>query len=464
MRFKWTLGACAVGVAMSTLAMMPTVASAQEKLVVWWTKGFYPAEDKALNEMIQRFEKKTNTKVELSLYAVQDVIPKTVAALNAGSIPDVAMGHTFDFQVAGKWAAEGKLADLTDVIEPMKGRFLDNTISTAWFAGADGKRAYYAMPIYQQTMHVNYWKDMLAEAGFKPSDVPKGWKEYWSFWCDKVQPAHRKASGKRTYAVGHPMGVDGTDSFFSFHQFMLAHNVKLVDKDGKVIVDTPENKKALTAAVKDYTDIATKGCTPSSAINWKDPDNNVNFHNKTTVMTHNATISIAAKWLDDMNNQTSTPEQRAQAKKNYEENIETALWPDKPDGSPMNYLAAIKLAVVFKGARNEKLGKQFLAYLTEDENLIPYTEGSLGRWYAVTKAGADSTFWTGTDVHRKKVSQQFRAGTDTFPFTRNYHFASLNNENVWAKAMSRVVNEKWTPEKATDEMVARIKEIADKPL
>ena len=28
--------------------------------------------------------------------------------------------------------------------------------------------------------------------------------------------------------------------------------------------------------------------------------------------------------------------------------------------------------------------------------------------------------------------------------------------------MSRVVNEKWTPEKATDEMVARIKEVAGK--
>lgn len=300
------------------------------------------------------------------------------------------------------------------------------------------------------------------EAGFKASDIPTGWKDYWSFWCDKVQPAYRKASGKRTYGIGQPMGVDGTDSFFSFHQFMLAHNVKLVDEEGKLILDTPENKKALSAALKDYTDIALKGCTPSSAINWKDADNNVNFHNKTTIMTHNATISIASKWLDDMNNTTSTPEQRAQAKKNYEENIETAIWPNKPDGKPMNYLAAIKLAVVFKGAKNEKLGKQLLSYLTEDENLIPYTEGSLGRWYPVTKAGADSTFWTGTDVHRKKVSQQFRARTDTFPFTRNYHFATLNNENVWAEAMSRVVNEKWTPQKATDEMVERIKEVAGK--
>ena len=55
---------------------------------------------------------------------------------------------------------------------------------------------------------------------------------------------------------------------------------------------------------------------------------------------------------------------------------------------------------------------------------------------------------------------EFRAGTGVFPFVANYKFTQLNNENVWAKAMSRVVNERWTAEKAVDEMIARIKEVA----
>ena len=59
--------------------------------------------------------------------------------------------------------------------------------------------------------------------------------------------------------------------------------------------------------MKDYNDIYTRGCTPPSSTSWKDPDNNVAFHNKTTVMTHNATISIASKWLDDANNVNATP-------------------------------------------------------------------------------------------------------------------------------------------------------------
>jgi multiple sugar transport system substrate-binding protein len=163
-------------------------------------------------------------------------------------------------------------------------------------------RAYYAFPIKQQTMHIEYWKDMLAEAGFKESDIPKGWKDYWSFWCDKVQPAHRQKTGKRTFGIGQPLGVDSSDSFYSFLTFMDAYNVKLVNDSGKLLVDDPSVRAGLIGALTDYTAPYTKGCSPPSSTSWKDPDNNVAFHNKTTVMTHNATISIAAKWLDDMNN------------------------------------------------------------------------------------------------------------------------------------------------------------------
>ena len=60
-------------------------AMAQEKLTVWWVKGFYKSEDDALFAAIKKFEAKTGVKVELSQYAVQDMIPKTVAALDSGN-------------------------------------------------------------------------------------------------------------------------------------------------------------------------------------------------------------------------------------------------------------------------------------------------------------------------------------------------------------------------------------------
>jgi multiple sugar transport system substrate-binding protein len=240
---------------------------------------------------------------------------------------------------------------------------------------------------------------------------------------------------------------------------MDAYNVKLVDDNGKLLVDDPKVKAGLTSALRDYTDIRTRGCTPPSSTSWKDPDNNAAFHNKTILMTHNATISIAAQHLDNSHNESLTPEQRAQGKKNYEELIATSGFPNKPDGSKMVYRAAVKTGVIFEASKNKKRAKEFVAFWLQDENLQPYVEGSLGRWFPVTKSGTQSAFWQ-ADQHRKAVYNQFGAGTVTFEFVKNYKFTVLNNENVWAKAMSRVVNDGWTPEKATDEMIARIKQVA----
>jgi multiple sugar transport system substrate-binding protein len=457
---KTITGAILAGCALALSAP----AWAQEKLTVFWVKGFYKAEDDALYAAIKKFEDKhKNIKIELSQYGIQDMIPKTVSALDSGNPPDVAYADVYDFQVTAKWAYDGKLEDISSIIDPIRARFAPNTVETTFlWDEADKKRAYYAFPIKQQTMHIQYWKDMLADAGFKEADIPTTWKEYWSFWCDKVQPALRTKTGQRIYGIGQPLGVDSSDSFYSFLTFADAYNVKLVNDSGKLLVDDPAVRQGLINALSDYTAVYAKGCSPPSSTSWKDPDNNNAFHNRTTPMTHNATISIAAKWLDDANNTALSDAQRAQAKKNYYENIATAGFPTKPDGSKMVYRAAIKTGVIFKQAKNKDAAKKFVSFLLEEQNLQPYVEGALGRWFPVTKAGQESPFWK-QDPHRLAVYNQFKSGTVTFEFTKNYKFTVLNNENVWAKAMNRVLNEKVPVDKAVDEMISRIKQVAGAP-
>src|SRR3954470_2175636 len=435
-------------------------AAAQQSITVWFSKGFYRSEDESLLKAIKKFEAKTNIKVDLSQYAIQDMIPKTVAALDSGSPPDVAYADTYDVQASGKWAFEGKLEELGDILEPMKAKFAPNTLETAYLLnGQTKKKGYYGFPMKQQSMHVQIWGDLLEQSGFKVSDIPTKWEDYWSFWCDKVQPASRKATNTRVYGVGQPMGVESTDSFQSFYTFMDAYDVKLVDADGKLLVDDPKVKQGLIGALKDYTDTYIKGCTPPSSTTWKDPDNNVAFHNKTIVMTHNFTISIAAKWLDDSNNPALTPEQRAAGKKAYEEPIIPASSPNKPDGTPIKYRSDVKTGLIFSSAKNKAEGKEFVKFLLQEENLRPYIEGALGRWFPVTTASQASPFWQ-ADRHRKAVWTQFTGGTTPFDFTKNWKFTILNNENVWAKAMNRVVSEKVPVDKAVDELIARLKQIA----
>ena len=124
------------------LATAAGAARADETLTVFWTKGFYKSEDDALLNVVKKFEAKTGIKVELSQYAIQDMIPKTVAALDSGTVPDVAYSDTYDVQAQGKWAYEGKLEDLSDILVPMKSAFAPNLplfLLLVFFA---------AMPVY----------------------------------------------------------------------------------------------------------------------------------------------------------------------------------------------------------------------------------------------------------------------------------------------------------------------------
>lgn len=451
--------AAALAAGLTLTATLPALAQ-QKSITVWFSKGFYRSEDESLWATIKKFEDKTGIKVELSQYAIQDMIPKTVAALDSGSPPDVGYADTYNNQAAGKWAFEGKLEDLTEVLKPMMPRFAPSTVEhTLLLNGQTGKKAYYGFPMKQQSLHVEIWSDMLEKAGFKVADIPKDWKGYWSFWCEKVQPAYRKASGSRAYGIGSPMGVESTDSFQSFYAFLDAYDAKLVDDNGKLKVDDPKVRQGVVNALKDYTDVYVKGCTPPSSTTWKDPDNNVAFHNRTIVMTHNFTISIAAKWYEDSVNPSLTQEQRDAAKKAYEETIVTASFPTRPDGKPMTYRADVKHGIVFAQAKNKEGAKEFVKFMMEEDNLRPYIEGALGRWFPVTKASQESPFWQ-ADKHRRAVYQQFKSGTEPFDYVKNYKFTILNNENVFAKAMNRVVSEKVPVEKAADEMLARIKQVA----
>ena len=65
--------------------------------------------------MVDKFQKATGVKVDLSLYATEDCVTKSVGAVEAGTPPDVGFCTTYDFRTTGQWAFEGKLEDVSDV-------------------------------------------------------------------------------------------------------------------------------------------------------------------------------------------------------------------------------------------------------------------------------------------------------------------------------------------------------------
>jgi hypothetical protein len=62
--------------------------------------------------------------------------------------------------------------------------------------GTTGRRGLYALPMARSAIYVHVWKSLLERAGFSLDDIPKDWEAFWSFWCDEVQPAVRRALGR----------------------------------------------------------------------------------------------------------------------------------------------------------------------------------------------------------------------------------------------------------------------------
>ena len=86
----------------------------------------------------------------------------------------------------------------------MKDKFLKGTVETTYlYNDKTKKKAYYAFPLKQQTMHIQYWKNMLADAGYKESDIPTRGRRTGTSGATRCSPltAARPASAPMRSAI-----------------------------------------------------------------------------------------------------------------------------------------------------------------------------------------------------------------------------------------------------------------------
>ena len=244
----------ATAVFASILAMAPPAARAAD-LVVWWDKGYTPEEDEAVTETIAAFEK-SGRQVELAFYPQAELPNKIQQALEAGQPPDIAFGTWLRESVA-QWAFDDRLLDLSGTIGPFVNLFdPDGLDSVRMLDGRTGQKALYGLPIGRVSNHVHVWKSLLERAGFSLADIPREWNAFWSFWCDRVQPAVRASMGRAdAWGIGLVMSVDATDTMGQFAQFVAAYDADYVTTDGKLVIDDPEIRQRLIKAIDSYTAI-----------------------------------------------------------------------------------------------------------------------------------------------------------------------------------------------------------------
>jgi multiple sugar transport system substrate-binding protein len=414
---------------------------------VWWDKGFNQEEDEALQKLVNNWEKNTGKKIELSFYGTDELFQKVERELRSGNLPDLIAMFKSEKSLTSRLAWEDKLEDVSEVIKPIEDSYTKTALKTVYlYNNIAKKQSYYGVPIHQATIHVYYWRDLLEQVGYTDRDIPKDWDAFWQFWI-KVQKDLNEKKGLKIYSLGLPLSVEAGDTYQTFEQILEVYNIPILNSQRELLVDRPEVRQGIVKVLDWYKQFYQQGYIPPEALHWLNPDNNRNLLNRKVLMTTNDTLSIATAVRQDPNT--------------YRHKLGMLEFPRKPNGESMNYLVTIQQVILLADSENKEAAKDFLSYLVRPEINGKFLKMAGGRHSPVLETVWQNSFWTDkSDPHVSLATHTFRKLPQRVYYTyQNPAYSFVLKENVWGKALQRVLVDRVSSEQATDEAIARIKEI-----
>ena len=412
-------------------------------LQLWWDKGYILEEDEAIARIVDTWQQKSGQQVKVKFYAADEITQKTRRAIQAGNPPDILFSSRAEYPLL---AWEGKLADVSSVVEPVEQLYTNTSKTAAYLYNSVAKKQdYYSVPLHQGTIHIFYWKDLLNRAGKNPEDIPHDWDKFWEFW--KTVQIQLQPEQSDVYAMGIPYSQEASDTYYLFEQILEAYNVAILDDRGNIQVDKEDVRQGIIDCLEWYANFYDRGYVPSSASNWLDPDNNREFINRKVVMTPNPTLSIAIALNED--GEASL------------DNLGIMEFPNKPDGNPIKHIVSVRQAVVLAGATNKTAAKDFLAFLIQPEVISNYLKSAGGRYLPAIKAARHDSFWTNPEnIHVAAATKTLTSGQTKLFYSAKYPpYSLVLEQNVWGQALNSIVVDKVSPEQAADIAIAQIKSI-----
>jgi len=423
----------------------PYIANAAAKTaVVWWVQGFAQQEDVSIKKIFADYEKASGNTIDYSIVPYAPHRQKVISAMTSGEVPDLFPANPAE--VASLFAWQGKLTDVSDVVETQKAQYSDTALLSAQCYNNDTKqRSFYGVPFTGATLPFHIWNSLVEKAGYKLSDAPKTWDAFWDFF-KPVQDKLRAQGMRGVYGLGLQVTSNGVDPNNTFHYFLIAYGgADIVTRDGKLHLDDPAVKAGVVKALTYPTTAYKEGYVPAGAINWNDADDNNAFHSKQIVMDLDGTISTEVALFAD--------------KEAYRDIVTMGL-PLSNDGKPVPSQLTVVNALIPKGAKNVEVAKDFLKYFIQPQVNNDWLKVGLGRNIPVMPAVVKNDPWWLADPHRKAYTEQAVLGP-TLPayWAFNPAYAEVQNTHVWSAAWADVMRNGMTPEAAAEKAYKQIEAI-----
>src|SRR5579884_2379661 len=118
-----------LGLAAAGSLARPFVADAAATTASYWAvQGFVPEEDARLKKVVAEYEKASGNTIELTIVPFAPLRQKIVSAITSGVVPDLVPSTPLELVALQAW--QDHLVDVTDVVEPIKSRYLPAALHT----------------------------------------------------------------------------------------------------------------------------------------------------------------------------------------------------------------------------------------------------------------------------------------------------------------------------------------------
>ena len=319
-------------------------------------KYFVQSEDDQFVKLIDAFTQATGVKVTISRESYEDVQPKASVAANTGAGQDMFWGlyslpHLFP----------QKCLDVTDVADYL-GKKYGGWVESAQKYGKSGNK-WIAIPVCYSGNMLNYRIDASNKAGF--SKFPTKTDEFLEY-----AKAMKKNNTPGGFALGHASG----DGNAWVHWCLWSNGGNVVDKNDKVIINSPETEKALT-----YSKQLFENMIPGTA-SWNDASNNKAFLAGEIYWTGNGISIYAAAKKDPTKNDIA-------------KDMDHAVWPIGPAGKPTElHLLYPILAMTY--TKYPQACKALMAFMLEADQFNKWLEASQGYLTHCLNAYDKNPIWT----------------------------------------------------------------------
>ena len=369
---KATAGVAAGGALGTGSALFTAEAQAQQykvtpekgaKLRVLRWKRFVQGDEDTWAANTKKFAEASGVEVRIDAEGWEDVRPKAAVAANVGSGPDIIIGT---YEDAHQYP--DKLVDVSDLANYLGGKY------GGWYpvgkTYCTNKGKWIAIPMGAAGACFVYRISAMKAAGF--DTFPKDTAGFLKL-CQGLKTKGLPAG----FALGNATG----DANTWCHWVVWAHGGKMVDEKNNVVINSPETIAALEYAKQLYETFVP------GTLSWLDPNNNKAFLDGQIGVTNNGiSIYYAAK--------TSKDEKLQEMAKD----IGHANFPIGPVGKPTELHLAFPM-MIFKYSKYPNAAKEYLRFMMEKEQYVPWQEASIGYVTQPLVAYESNPIWTSDPKH-----------------------------------------------------------------